>query len=43
MTRLQLAANIIFFLPLLVLNLFAYGIQGDVDFIREVRKNLKKF
>lgn len=34
--------NIIFFLPLLIINFFCYGIDGDIRFIKEVRKNFKK-
>ena len=43
MTKLQLTANIIFFIPLLIINLLVYGIQGDIDLVRDIHKNLKKF
>lgn len=43
MTKTQYICNIIFFLPLLVINFFAYGIQGDIDLIKEIKKYSKKF
>ena len=40
--KIETAMNIIFFLPLLIINFFCYGIDGDIRFIKEVRKNFKK-
>jgi hypothetical protein len=37
-----LTMNIIFFLPLLIINFFCYGIDGDIRFIETVRKDFKK-
>jgi hypothetical protein len=37
-----LTMNIIFFLPLLIINFFCYGIDGDIGFIEVVRKDFKK-
>ena len=33
--------NIIFFLPLFIINFFFYGIDGDIRLIKEIRKNIK--
>lgn len=43
MTKFQLALNIILFIPLLIINLFLYGIEGCAYFIEDVRDNWKKF
>jgi hypothetical protein len=37
-----LTMNIIFFLPLLIINFFCYGIDGDIRFIEAIRKDFKK-
>lgn len=40
--KIAITMNIIFFLPLLIINFFCYGIDGDIRFIKEVRKNFQK-
>ena len=37
MTRTQFILNIIFFLPLLVVNFFAYGVDGCIRFVKEMK------
>ena len=34
MTRKQFALNIIFFIPLMIANFFAYGVNGCIEFVR---------
>lgn len=43
MTKKQFVLNIIFFLPLLILNFFAYGIEGDIRLIKMLQKYSKKY
>jgi len=43
MTKKQFILNIIFFLPLLILNFFAYGIEGDIRLIKMLQKYSKKY
>ena len=43
MTKNQFIGNIILFVPLLVLNFFAYGIEGCVRMIEEMKKYGKKY
>lgn len=38
MTKIQYICNIIFFPALLIVNFFVYGIQGDIDLIKEMKK-----
>ena len=42
MTKTQVILNIIFFIPLLVINFFIYGIDGDIRLIKELKKYFKK-
>ena len=41
--KIAITMNIIFFLPLLIINFFCYGIDGDIRFVKEIRKNFKKW
>ena len=43
MTKTQFAINVILFIPLLVLNFFAYGIDGCVRLINEMNRYAKKY
>lgn len=43
MTKVQFTFNIIFYPLLLICNFLIYGIQGSVDFIKEIHKYSKKF
>ena len=43
MTKTQYIANIIFFLPLAIINFFAYGADGMVRFTKEIKKYSKKY
>lgn len=43
MTKKQFVLNIIFFLPLLILNFFAYGIEGDIRLVEMLQKYSKKY
>jgi len=43
MTKKQFILNIVFFLPLLILNFFAYGIEGDIRLIKMLQKYSKKY
>ena len=38
MTKTQIILNIIFFIPLMVINFFAYGIDGCIDFVKDLKK-----
>ena len=42
MTKTQYIANLVFFLPLIVANFFMYGIDGVIQFIKEIKKYSKK-
>lgn len=42
MTKTQYTINIILFVPLLIINFFAYGVQGDIDFIKELKKERQR-
>lgn len=37
-----LIMDIIFSIPLLVINFFCYGIEGDINFIKEIKMGLDK-
>lgn len=43
MTKTQFVINVVLFIPLLVLNFFAYGIDGCVRFVNEMNKYAKKY
>ena len=43
MTKTQFVGNIILFVPLFILNFFAYGVDGCVRMIQEMRKYAKKY
>lgn len=43
MSKLQFINNIIFFIPLLILNFFIYGFDGCILFIKEMRKYQNKY
>lgn len=43
MTKAQFAANIVLFIPLFILNFFAYGIDGCGRMIQEMNKYSKKY
>lgn len=43
MTKAQFISNVILFIPLLVLNFFAYGIDGCVRLINEMNRYAKKY
>ena len=43
MTKNQFIANVILFIPLLVLNFFAYGVDGCVRFFNEMNRYSKKY
>ena len=40
MTKAQITLNIIFFVPLMVINFFVYGIDGCIDFVKDLKKHL---
>lgn len=42
MTKAQITLNIIFFVPLMVINFFVYGIDGCIDFVKDLKKYLIK-
>ena len=43
MTKMQFIGNIILFIPLFILNFFAYGIEGDVRMVQEMQRYAKKY
>lgn len=43
MTKTQLFLNIIFLVPLMVINFFVYGFAGCADLIKDIIKYSKKF
>ena len=43
MTKAQFIANIILFIPLFVLNFFAYGVDGCVRMCEEMHRYSKKY
>jgi hypothetical protein len=43
MTKTQFIANTILFVPLLVLNFFAYGVNGCVELCKDMHKNAKEY
>lgn len=43
MTKNQFITNVIFFIPLLILNFFSYGIQGDIELVLTLKKYAKKY
>ena len=43
MSKLQFIGNIIFFIPLLMLNFFIYGFNGCILFIKEMKKYLNEY
>lgn len=43
MTKVQYITNIIFFLPLVILNFFVYGADGVIQFTKEIKKYSKKY
>ena len=42
MTKKELTLNIIFFIPLSILNFLFYGFDGNIRFIKEIKKALDK-
>jgi len=42
MTKNQFILNIILFIPLMALNFLVYGIDGDIRFLKELKKFLKR-
>ena len=43
MTRNQFIANVILFIPLFVLNFFAYGVDGCGRLVKEMNKYAKEY
>ncbi len=43
MTKKQFYLNIILFIPLVVINFFAYGVTGYIDFVKMLKKYSKKY
>ena len=43
MTKTQFVGNVILFIPLLVINFFAYGIDGCVRLVNEMNRYAKKY
>lgn len=43
MTKTQYLANLILFLPLMIANFFIYGVDGVIQFIKEIKKYSKKY
>ena len=43
MTKAQFVVNVVLFLPLLVLDFFAYGIDGCARFVNEMNRYTKKY
>ena len=42
MTKTELALNIIFFIPLSILNFLVYDLDGNIRFVKEIKKALDK-
>lgn len=40
MTKVHFILNIIFFLPLLVVNFLVYGIDGCIRFVKEIKQGV---
>ena len=40
MTKKELTLNIIFFIPLSILNFLFYGLDGNIRFVKEIKKHL---
>ena len=43
MTKEQFYLNIILFIPFMVINFFAYGITGCIDFVKMLNEYSKKY
>jgi len=43
MSKTQFICNVIFFIPLLVLNFFAYGVDGCARLFDEINRYSKKY
>ena len=43
MTKKQFYLNIILFIPLMVINFFAYGITGCIDLVKMLNEYSKKY
>lgn len=37
MTKAQITLNIIFFIPLIVINFFVYGVDGCLGFVKDLK------
>lgn len=43
MTKTQYILNLIFVLPLIILNFLVYGIDGVIQFVQDITKYSKKY
>ena len=43
MTKKQFIGNCVLFLPLLIINFFAYGLDGSIRFVQDLNKYRKKY
>ena len=43
MTKMQYYLNILFFLPLIIINFVFYGLEGVINLFKEMKKFSKKY
>lgn len=43
MTKTQYIINLILFVPLIIANFFMYGVDGVIQFTKEIKKYSKKY